>query len=258
MHFDLSALKELPSVSLADLDSTWTTLRRYDTKFILDRDIVDQFLRQTTMRFAALEVSDARSFTYQTSYFDTPELLLYRDHAQRRRRRVKVRTRHYVESNRTRLEVKAKLGNGQTQKMLFEDRQDIGNDEICLINDAILELHQSQRYREIADRLQPTAVTTFQRSTVINRDSVERITVDSALALEAANKKFEMLPNLVLVEIKSPHRISDSVRHLRKLGIHPTSFSKYCAAVEAAEIMRPRIHSASKLAQTLTASKTLV
>lgn len=258
MAFVLPALEELPSVSLAELDTTWTTVRRHDTKFIVDRHVLEEFFRQTTTRFAALEVAQARSFTYRTSYFDTPELLLYRDHAQRRRRRIKVRTRHYVESDRTRLEVKAKLGNGQTQKMLFEDRQSIGTDEIKLINDSIRELNQSHRYREIAACLQPTAVTTFQRSTIINRDSVERITVDSALVLETGNNTVEMIPHLVLVEIKSPHRMSESVRHLRKSGVHPTSFSKYCAALEATEIARPRIHSANKLARTLVTGQTEV
>lgn len=251
MNLALPSLAMLPSVSLADLDSTWTTVRRYDTKFILDREVLSKFLDQAETNFAALEVSGERSFTYETSYFDTPDLLLYRDHAQRRRRRIKVRTRHYVESNRMRLEVKAKRGNGQTQKALFEDHRSMGAEEIRIIDEAISELNHSSRYRGIAGHLQPSAVTTFQRSTMINLDSVERLTIDSALVLDAASSRIQMLPELVLVEIKSPHRISETVRQLRRAGIHSTSFSKYCAAIEATSNTRPRIHSASKLARTL-------
>jgi hypothetical protein len=213
---------------------------------------MDNFLRTTNTNFAVLEVADSRAFTYETSYFDTPDLLLYRDHAQRRRRRIKVRTRRYVESDRTRLEVKAKLGHGQTQKALFENRQEIGSDEIALVNDAIQNLNSSERFSGLAERLQPTAVTTFQRSTMINQDEVERITLDSGLILDAHAKSIHMHPDLVLVEIKSPHRMSHTVRQLRRSGIHATSFSKYCAAIEATQEMRPRIHSAEKLARTLS------
>ena len=247
MSLDLSSLAKLPAVSLTDLDSTWTTPRRYDTKFIAKASAVDAFLSQASMNFAALEVNEMRSFTYQTTYFDTPDLLLYRDHAQRRRRRIKVRIRNYVESNRTRLEVKAKLGNGQTQKALFEGHQQLGPSEVRLVNDAVVTLSPSRRYREIAERLQPTAITTFQRSTIINQDVVERITIDSVLVLEAATKRVEMLPDLVVVEIKSLQRTCESVRQFRQMGLHPTSFSKYCAAIETTQDLRPKIHSANKL-----------
>jgi hypothetical protein len=214
---------------------------------------MDQFLNETSTRFSALEVDGARAFTYQTTYFDTPDLLLYRDHAQRRRRRIKVRTRHYVESQRSRLEVKAKLGNGQTQKALFEGHAELGLLEISLVDQAITELNPSSRYSQIASRLTQAAVTTFQRSTIINQDAVERMTFDSSLILDANGKQVQLSPELVLVEIKSPHRISDTVRELRILGIHPTSFSKYCAGIEATHNSRPRLHSANKLSRTLSA-----
>ena len=105
MSAPLNALASFPSLSLADLDATWSMTRRYDTKFIMERSAIDQFLTQTSTNFAVLEIADQSAFTYQTTYFDTPDLLLHRDHAQGRSRRIKVRARHYVESNRTRLEV---------------------------------------------------------------------------------------------------------------------------------------------------------
>ena len=251
MSFDLTSLAKLPAVGLTDIDSRWTTPRRYDTKFIVERSFVNELLSDAPMNFAALEIDGKRSFTYQTTYFDTPDLLLYRDHAQRRRRRIKVRIRNYVDSNRTRLEVKAKLGNGQTQKALFEGHRDLGPNEILLVNDAVIKLSPSRRYREIAERLQPAAITTFQRSTIINQDLIERITIDSALILESATKRIEMVPELVLVEIKSPQRTCESVRAFRQKGLHPTSFSKYCAAIEATQGSRPKIHSANKLGHVL-------
>lgn len=251
MSLALESLSSFPPLTLADLEATWTMARRYDTKFILERRAMDQFLEQTAARFAALEMAGERAFTYRTTYFDTPDLLFYRDHAQGRSRRVKVRTRHYVDSNRARLEVKAKLGNGQTQKTLFEDFAELGPLQIPLIDQAIAQTYPTPRYSDLASQLIQSAITTFVRSTVINQNGVERITFDSSLRLDSNGKQVQLLPELVLVEVKSIHQISETVRKLRQLGFHPTSFSKYCAAIETTRDLRPRIHNANLLARTL-------
>lgn len=251
MSLEPTPLTSFPSLTLADLDATWTMSRRYDTKFIMERSAIDRFLNQASANFGVLEIAGQNEFTYRTTYFDTPDLLLYRDHAQRRSRRVKVRTRHYVESNRIRLEVKAKLGNGQTQKTLFEGSSSLGLAEISLIDEAIAQIHPTPRYTQLASRLTPSAVTSFKRSTLINRDSVERITIDSSLILDSNQKQVALSPDLALVEIKSIHPISETVRQLRRLGFHPTSFSKYCAGIEATRDIRPRINSTNSLSKNL-------
>jgi hypothetical protein len=251
MPAPLNALTSFPSLSLADLDATWSMTRRYDTKFIMERSAIDQFLAQTSTNFAVLEIADQSAFTYRTTYFDTPELLLHRDHAQGRSRRIKIRARHYVESNRTRLEVKAKLGNGQTHKTLFEGRSSVGPAEISLIDMAIAQIYPTARYFKLASHLTQSAVTTFNRSTLINRDSVERITIDSSLVLDSNAKQVALSPELVLVEVKSTHPISETVRQLRRQGFHPTSFSKYCAGIESTRDIRPRIHSTNLLSNNL-------
>jgi hypothetical protein len=249
----LGAIAAIPAISLADLDTTWSMTRRFDTKFMLERSVVDKFLTGSTANFSALEIDGARAFTYRTTYFDTPDLLLYRDHAQRRSRRVKVRTRLYVESQRTRLEVKAKLGNGQTQKTFFENRSELGLLEIPQVDHAISEIYPTARYSNLASELVQSAVTTFERSTIINTNGAERITIDSSLVLDSNGQRFELLPELVLVEVKSLDPISETVRQLRKLGMHPTSFSKYCAAIEVARDARPRVHRETTLAHKLRA-----
>jgi hypothetical protein len=251
MSLSLESLSSLASVTLADLDTSWSMARRYDTKFVLERGAMDKFLDQTSTSFAALEISGRRDFTYKTTYFDTSDLLLYRDHAQGRTRRVKVRTRRYVESNRERLEVKAKLGNGQTQKTFFEDRSGLGPLEIKLIDQAISQTHSAPRYSDLATKLIQSATTTFVRSTIINQRSVERLTFDSSLSLEFNGKQILLSPELVLVEVKSLNLISDTVRQLRRIGFHPTSFSKYCATIETTCDFRPRIHSANLLSRAL-------
>jgi hypothetical protein len=250
----LGAIAAFPAISLADLDTTWSLTRRFDTKFMVERSVADKFLSESTANFTALEIDGARAFTYRTTYYDTPDLLLYRDHAQRRTRRVKVRNRLYVESQRTRLEVKAKRGNGQTHKILFEDRAELGPLEIPQVDHAISEIYPTARYSNLAPELIQSAVTTFERSTIVNHNGAERMTIDSSLMLDSNGKRFELLPELVLVEVKSLTHSSETVRRLRKLGIHPTSFSKYCAAIEAAHDVRPRVHRESTLLHKLRAT----
>lgn len=251
MSAPLSALTSFSSISLADLDATWSMTRRYDTKFFMESRAIDQFLTQASTNFGVLEIAGHNEFTYQTTYFDTPDLLLHRDHAQGRSRRIKVRARHYVESNRTRLEVKAKLGNGQTHKTLFEGHSNVGPAEISLIDTAIAQIYPTPRYAQLASNLTESAVTSFKRSTLINRDSVERITIDSSLVLDSNAKQVALATGLVLVEVKSTHPISETARQLRRQGFHPTSFSKYCAGIEATRDIRPRIHNTNLLSSNL-------
>ena len=247
----MDSIAAFPSIGLAELDETWSLTKRYDTKFIVEQALLEKFLTETSTEFAALEIDGLRRFNYRTTYFDTPDLLLSRDHAQRRRRRVKVRTREYLDSDRTRLEVKAKMGNGQTQKALFEDHSALGAAEIDLIDNAIAEIYPTKRYENLGSRLTQSAVTEFTRSTLISRNSAERMTCDTELFLESNGARFCLKPGLVLVEVKSPQRISETVRQLRHLGWHSTSFSKYGAAIEATHDLRPRIHSAESLARKL-------
>ncbi len=249
----LESLASFPAFALSDLDESWSLTRRFDTKFLIPISAMDQFFRDSTTDFAVLEIEGQRSFSYRTTYFDSPDLLLYRDHAQKRKRRVKVRLRTYVESNRTRLEVKAKRGNGQTHKVIFEDVAQIGAAENQLIDNAISEVYPTARYNSIADTLVESAVTQFDRSTLISRGGSERITCDSFVVLSSNGKSFQLLPELVLVEVKSHERVSETVRQLRQLGFHSTSFSKYGAAIEATHDLRPRIHSATSLGRKLVA-----
>jgi hypothetical protein len=69
-----------------------------------------------TDRLAALEIDGARSFGYESVYFDTADLAGYRGAAHGRRRRFKVRTRTYLDSETTVLEVKTQGGRGETVK----------------------------------------------------------------------------------------------------------------------------------------------
>jgi hypothetical protein len=66
--------------------------------------------------FDVLEIEGKRAFTYTTRYFDDVERSSYFDHLQRRRKRGKVRVRHYVDAGFSYLEVKLKEQRATTSK----------------------------------------------------------------------------------------------------------------------------------------------
>ncbi len=63
-----------------------------------------------------LDTAGARSFRYESVYFDTPDLLSFRMAAQPRRRRFKLRTRTYLDSRTAFLELKTRGARSATVK----------------------------------------------------------------------------------------------------------------------------------------------
>ena len=69
-----------------------------------------------TGRARVLEMDGVRSFAYDSVYFDTPQLDSYLLAARGRRRRYKIRTRTYVDSATSFLEVKTEGAREATVK----------------------------------------------------------------------------------------------------------------------------------------------
>src|SRR5699024_2095193 len=100
--------KRYSPISLQQVTQVAGLQTRSDNKYLLTpeqfTDLIDG-LPETTQ---ALTIQGQRIFTYESMYFDTADLALFRAHRQRRRRRFKVRTRSYVDIAETAFEVKLK------------------------------------------------------------------------------------------------------------------------------------------------------
>ena len=93
-----------------------------------------------------LEIDGRREFTYRTTYFDTPDLRVFRDHQQRRRRRYKARSREYVDSGARMFEVKLKGARGRTVK----HRMPYDRDGLSAPALAFLRRHRAARVRSFS------------------------------------------------------------------------------------------------------------
>ena len=104
----------LDPIGLDELDELQD---RVDAKYVLPVTALPALLDRLDHR--VLEIDGRRVFGYRSTYFDTPELRLFRDHVQQRRRRYKCRTREYDTGLRM-FEVKLKGPRGRTVKYRSE------------------------------------------------------------------------------------------------------------------------------------------
>lgn len=107
---------DLPTLTLDDLPDEATLLTRVDRKYLLTRSDIPPVLSGLDPATRVLTVAGALAQSYRTTYFDTPDLRCFRDSAHPRRRRFKVRTRTYVDSGASFLEVKTRGPRGRTVK----------------------------------------------------------------------------------------------------------------------------------------------
>jgi hypothetical protein len=161
-------------------------------------------------------------------YFDTPDLLCFRDHVEGREPRFKVRTRAYHESGVCSFEVKVKLDEDLTAKdNLDYDISDHGRitDEARGFLERVI---AETTGRNAPEELGPALTTQFRRGTIGARDGSERITFDLELRLERPGGEAAcLMPDHTVVETKSEAGQGRCDELMREAGIAPVSLSKY-------------------------------
>jgi hypothetical protein len=108
------------SITLEELDRRAALQTRVDRKYVVTHRALEHVLGTIGDAYEMLEIHGRRVFGYRTMYFDTPSLTTYRDHVQRRRKRFKCRSRHYVDSGLHLFEVKLKGPRAETIKKALE------------------------------------------------------------------------------------------------------------------------------------------
>lgn len=219
---------EREPATLDDVLGAASLQTRTDHKYLLTPEQFSCFAKRTEPRLRALEIDGERMFGYESVYFDTPDLALYRGHRQGRRRRFKVRTRTYVDSGECMVEVKVKGKRGQTVKarMPYDaaHRQRLDAAARAFVADVLQEA-----YGVTVPRLEPSVTTRYSRSTFVDLADATRLTCDVDLACSNAGGQ-RYGPDRILVESKSAGSAAAD-RELAALGIRPISMSKYCIGV---------------------------
>ncbi|MEJ1092853.1 polyphosphate polymerase domain-containing protein [Microbacterium istanbulense] len=231
----------LAPISLEELVSDAALLTRVDRKYAMSAEDARAILGGLPADTRVLTIDERRSFSYESFYFDTPDLLSYRMAALGRRRRFKLRTRAYVDTADAFLELKTRGARSATVK----ERIAYAFDERTALND------EGRHYAEAGLRelgidqpqqltLQPTLATRYRRTTLLAPDDGGRATVDTRLSWELADGTVMSVPDLVIVETKSGQRTGVIDRMLWRAGIRPTTISKYGTGLAA---LRPDLPS---------------
>ncbi|MFD6176571.1 MULTISPECIES: VTC domain-containing protein [unclassified Isoptericola] len=233
------------AVTLEELDATAALQTRVDRKYVLTPAEVAALLAALTSGAAhsaprVLEIDGDRSFTYASTYYDTADLLTFRQAARRRRRRFKVRTRTYVDTgNTTFLEVKTRAARGVTvkERCPWELAAPLEGAGLEFVDDrltaACLDAPPSAE-------LAPVLRSVYRRTTVLLPDA--RLTLDAGLrwrldgrdhpdGADTPDDRTADVGDLVVVETKAGTAPSSADRALWRAGHRPDRISKYATGL---------------------------
>ena len=206
---------------------------RVDRKYFVPAMVFRRLVAGLSEELQVLEIDGLRSFGYESTYFDTPQLSTYRAHLQRRRNRFKARTRTYTDTGLCMFEVKLTGARGKTVKDRTphpaRHRGELTDASLAHLRTVLGEAYD----QELPSGLQPTLVTTYRRTTFVSRTGDGRLTCDVGLECLDLQHEVRDTGTHVLVESKSATGHSPADRVLRDLGVRPATVSKYCVGVAA-------------------------
>jgi len=241
-------LKDLSAFTGATLEDAraMAFLNRFDTKFVLRADGVPDFLEHIRDGYSVLQIGGSPVQSYNTVYFDTPELLCFNLHHNKRANRFKFRTRKYLSNGKIFNEIKQKMNTGKTIK--FRQRRDGIIDEVpdpgipvppmlpvvqnlTDYDEHFAALLNSRGYGFVGDLL-PSLHVYFNRVTFLNKHFPERMTLDFGLSYGFGGAELQLY-NTAIVELKrekGPER-TVSQNYFRAVHREPSGFSKYTIGI---------------------------
>lgn len=224
---DLSVWGRIPPLSLEQTESI-RLLNRIDTKYAMRSETLPLLLERFAAEGYCVQIAGSGPVApYDTLYYDTKACTMFRSHHNGILRRQKIRTRTYLDSDATYLELKNKTNTGRTKKVRMAVRKDDFGD-FRYNPEAMGFLHRNALFAP--DKLTPQVNTRFDRITITDRQMSERVTIDFNLCFHNHSTNIEAsLPGLSVIELKRDGNcLSQTARLLRELRIHPLKLSKYC------------------------------
>ncbi|UKI18399.1 MAG: polyphosphate polymerase domain-containing protein [Bacteroidales bacterium] len=171
---DLAVWRRMPTLDL-DRIAAVRLMNRVDTKYLVDERRCMELLELAADQYYVQIIDDCRACRYATLYYDTPQWDMYHMHHNRRLTRQKIRTRTYVETGVTYLEVKNKSNKGRTHKRRMAlDRSLFA----AAATDTAAADFLRREARYAPETLSPSLATRFVRVTLVNHAMTERLTID--------------------------------------------------------------------------------
>lgn len=214
--FEKITLEQMDNVKLMD---------RVDVKYILPYNRLSFFLDLLATSYKVLSINNIQISQYETLYYDTPELELFKNHLTGRLNRYKVRYRRYADSDLSFFEIKYKNNKGRTLKN--REVSQSGATDAINQHQYFLECHSP--YKDI--QLESCLWVFYKRITLVNNHSKERLTIDLDLTFkdEVTHKSYS---DICIIEVKQDSSAKSKAKDiLKQMNIRAGSISKYCLGV---------------------------
>ena len=227
------SLSHFTPLGLDALNDKAAMLVRLDNKYIVPEAELLPALAAFADHFDVLEIEGQRAFTYATRYFDDTSRRAYFDHQQGRRKRCKVRVRHYLEAKFSYLEVKLKDIRDVTVKrrLPVPFRSEVLDDRAMAFIDSC---HRDLYGAGLDLSLEPVVAMEYRRITLVAKAGGERMTIDTDMTFGTDRGEPVMSPGMFILETKSARGFGVADAILRRLHLRATaSCSKYCVAIAA-------------------------
>jgi hypothetical protein len=226
-------------VGLEELNTAAALQTRMDRKYVVGAGLAARVIEGFEAEVRVLEMLGRRSFTYDSVYFDTPDLDSYMLAAHGRRRRYKIRTRTYVDSGISFLEVKTEGARAATVKERIpynlSDSHRLTAEGLAYINETLASSIGSMP----SGVLKPVIETRYRRITLYLPESQSRATIDLGVAWRRPGGRPHELDGAVIIETKSGSAASALDRHLWSHGVRPSRISKFATGMAAVDPMLP-------------------
>lgn len=223
-------LKEYSTISLARIKARAELMQRMDNKYVLDESRLCSFLHAMRNGFELLEIDGLSQFSYSSAYWDSPQLCAFEDHNKGRRKRFKIRFRHYHDNDLYYFEIKLKGLRGITHKYRRPADAESYRAEVlpAFLMDFLNERMQEQYGHPFEGILRPSLCVNYRRITLVGKQAAERITIDSRLRFTHGDHQAELPADRYIIEVKSAHGRSRADRWLMHHGSRPVRrCSKY-------------------------------
>ena len=202
-------------------------MNRVDTKYITTEPDLVRILEKIKGSYSVLVSASKMIASYDTLYFDTDSLDMFMAHRNGHLFRQKIRTRRYVNSGETFLEIKRKDNHSRTKKKRIPINPELFDG---FSGDGAAKDFIEKKSKYSADDVKPKVRTSFKRITLVDNNKTERITIDFDLTFENIDTRLsKAIPSLVIFEVKQDGQKSSLIKEaLFELRIKPFRISKYC------------------------------
>ncbi|EHQ36559.1 polyphosphate polymerase domain-containing protein [Methanoplanus limicola] len=201
-------------------------MSRRESKYLMTFEKCLEIISALSGDYRLLDVEGCTVSGYETVYYDDNSFITYHQHHSGKLNRYKLRTRRYLSSGESYVEIKEKKNTGVTIKKRIETSESgiLPKEE----QDLFLKSNFPYDYHDF----HPVLTTEYSRVTFVSKNYDERITFDFGLTFSNSDDEIS-LPEVVIAEVKSSRNASYSkaLSVMQAFGIRKRSFSKYCIGV---------------------------